>query len=89
MLAPFPALPIIQLLIASLSVLKLDNGMVWEQGITMLPRLIVASLCNALSSIGSHSKGSDEEEDGEKKKVPKPGDIVNLVSHCTQTNLTV
>ena len=44
----------------------------------------------ALSSIASHSKGSDEEEEnGEKKKVPKPADIVNLVSHCTQTGLTV
>ena len=52
----------------------------------------IASLCNvALSSIASHSKGSEEEEEenGEKKKVPKPGDVVNLVSHCTQTDLTV
>ena len=59
--------------------------MTWEHYVT------IASLCNvALSSIASHSKGSEEEEEnGEKKKVPKPGDVVNLVSHCTQTDLTV
>lgn len=88
-LAPFPGLSTVQLLIASIFVLQLDDGMTWETGHHYVT---IASLCNvALSSIASHSKGSEEEEEenGEKKKVPKPGDVVNLVSHCTQTDLTV